>query len=88
MIKEFGFCSASGIFSIKSSIDIMKYCKENNPTQVTEKVMQNIFGSLPFNVEFEGDMQKPEIIYQALPILRFRYPPYFLMVKAITYLPI
>ena len=55
--------SISGIFFIKTSVNITEYFKKDNPTRVAESVMQNKFGgSLPVFVEFEGDMQDPEVL--------------------------
>ncbi len=55
--------SIVGIFFIKTSVNITEYFKEDNPTRIAERVMQDKFGgSLPVFVEFEGDMQDPEVL--------------------------
>ncbi|MBN2519674.1 MAG: RND family transporter [Bacteroidales bacterium] len=55
--------SIGGIFLIKTSVNITKYFKKDNPTRISEDVMQNKFGgSLPVYVEFEGDIQEPEVL--------------------------
>jgi hydrophobe/amphiphile efflux-3 (HAE3) family protein len=55
--------SIAGIFKIRTSVNITEYFKKDNPTRVAEDVMQKKFGgSLPVFVEFEGDMQEPEVL--------------------------
>ncbi len=55
--------SIGGIFLIKTSVNITKYFKKDNPTRISETVMQNKFGgSLPVYVEFEGNIQEPEVL--------------------------
>jgi hydrophobe/amphiphile efflux-3 (HAE3) family protein len=55
--------SIGGIFLIKTSVNITEYFKKDNPTRVSEDVMQKKFGgSLPVFVEFEGDVQEPEVL--------------------------
>jgi hydrophobe/amphiphile efflux-3 (HAE3) family protein len=55
--------SVGGIFLIRTSVNITEYFKKDNPTRVSENVMQKKFGgSLPVFVEFEGDMQDPEVL--------------------------
>jgi hydrophobe/amphiphile efflux-3 (HAE3) family protein len=55
--------SIGGIFLIRTSVNITEYFKKNNPTRVAENVMQKKFGgSLPVFVEFEGDLQEPEVL--------------------------
>ncbi len=55
--------SIGGIFLIKTSVNITSYFKEDNPTRVTENLMQNKFGgSLPVYVVFEGDIQSPDLL--------------------------
>ncbi len=55
--------SIGGIFLIKTSVNITDYFKEDNPTRVAENIMQKKFGgSLPVFVEFEGDIQEPEVL--------------------------
>ena len=52
-----------GIFNIKTSINMAEYFKKNNPTKVTEDIMQKKFGgSIPVFVVFKGDMQSPEVL--------------------------
>ena len=55
--------SIGGIFLIKTNVNITNYFKEDNPTRITENLMQEKFGgSLPVYVVFEGDMQSPEVL--------------------------
>ncbi len=55
--------SISGIFLIKTSVNITEYFEKDNPTRISEDVMQEKFGgSLPVFVEFEGDVQDPEVL--------------------------
>ncbi|MFH0757810.1 MAG: MMPL family transporter [Bacteroidota bacterium] len=55
--------SIAGVFMIRTSVNITEYFKKDNPTRVAEDVMQKKFGgSLPVFVEFEGDMQEPEVL--------------------------
>lgn len=55
--------SIGGIFLIRTSVNITEYFKENNPTRVAENIMQKKFGgSLPVFVEFEGNIQEPEVL--------------------------
>ena len=55
--------SIGGIFLIKTSVNITEYFKKDNPTRITEDLLQKKFGgSLPVFVEFKGDMQDPEVL--------------------------
>lgn len=55
--------SIGGIFLIKTSVNITKYFKKDNPTRISEDVMQHKFGgSLPVFIEFDGDIQEPEVL--------------------------
>ena len=55
--------SIGGIFLIKTSVNITSYFKKDNPTRVTENLMQEKFGgSLPVYVSFEGDIQSPDVL--------------------------
>ncbi len=55
--------SIGGIFLIRTSVNITEYFKKDNPIRVAEDVMQKKFGgSLPVFVEFEGDMQEPQVL--------------------------
>lgn len=55
--------SIGGILMIKTSVDITSYFKKDNPTRITENIMQQKFGgSLPIYVVFEGDVQSPEVL--------------------------
>ena len=55
--------STWGIFNIKTSINMAEYFKKDNPTRITEDIMQKEFGgSLPVFVVFKGDMQSPEVL--------------------------
>lgn len=55
--------SAAGITRIKTSVNMSNYFEKNNPTRVTEDLMQAKFGgSLPVFVDFKGDMQDPTVL--------------------------
>ncbi|MBN1182604.1 MAG: RND family transporter [Bacteroidales bacterium] len=55
--------SIIGVFHIKTSVNITEYFKKDNPTRISEDIMQQKFGgSLPVFVEFVGDMQDPEVL--------------------------
>lgn len=55
--------SIGGMFFIKTSVNMADYFKKDNPTRVSEDVMQKKFGgSLPVFVVFEGDMQSPDVL--------------------------
>jgi len=52
-----------GIFMINTSVNITEYFKKDNPTRISEDIMQRKFGgSLPVYVQFEGDIQDPEVL--------------------------
>ena len=64
--------SISGIFLVKTSVNITEYFKEDNPTRISENVMQNKFGgSLPVFVEFEGDVQEPKLLKMMIKTEKF-----------------
>jgi len=55
--------SIGGTFLIKTSVNMADYFKKDNPTRISEEVMQKKFGgSLPVFVSFKGDMQSPEVL--------------------------
>jgi hypothetical protein len=55
--------SSVGIFQIKTSVNMSEYFKKDNPTRVSEDIMQQKFGgSQPVFIVFEGDMQSPEVL--------------------------
>ncbi len=55
--------SVGGIFLIKRSVNMQDYFKKDNPTRVSEDLMQRKFGgSQPVFLIFEGDMQSPEVL--------------------------
>jgi uncharacterized protein len=55
--------SIGGIFFIKTSVNITSYFKEDNPTRISENILQEKFGgSLPVYVLVKGDMQNPEVL--------------------------
>ncbi|MBN1417058.1 MAG: RND family transporter [Bacteroidales bacterium] len=55
--------SIAGIFFMKTSVNLTSYFKADNPTRVTENLMQKKFGgSLPVYVVFEGDIQSPGLL--------------------------
>lgn len=64
--------SITGIFLIRTSVNITDYFKKDNPTRVAEDVMQKKFGgSLPVFVEFEGDIQDPDVLKMMLKTQEF-----------------
>ena len=55
--------SVYGIVNIKTSINMAEYFQKDNPTRITEDIMQKEFGgSLPVFVVFTGDMQSPAVL--------------------------
>jgi len=55
--------SIGGIFRIKTSVNITEYFKKDNPTRISEDIMQQKFGgSLPVYIQFEGDIQDPAVL--------------------------
>ena len=55
--------SIGGIFLIKTSVNITSYFKKDNPTRISEDIMQKKFGgSLPVYVLLKGDMQSSEVL--------------------------
>ncbi|MBW6484328.1 MAG: MMPL family transporter [Vicingaceae bacterium] len=55
--------SIVGMSFIKTSVNMADYFKKDNPTRVSEDIMQKKFGgSLPVFVVFKGDMQTPDVL--------------------------
>ena len=55
--------SIVGMFLIKTSTNMADYFKKDNPTRVSEDLMQKKFGgSFPVFVVFDGDVQSPEVL--------------------------
>ena len=55
--------SFAGVFNIDRSVNMMSYFKKDNPTRVSENIMQNKFGgSQPVFVVVRGDIQSPEVL--------------------------
>ena len=55
--------SIGGAFLIKTSVNITSYFKKDNPTRISEDIMQKKFGgSLPVYVLLKGDMQSSEVL--------------------------
>jgi len=55
--------SIGGTFFIKTSVNMQDYFKKDNPTRVSENIMQEKFGgSQPVFVVFHGNMQSPEVL--------------------------
>lgn len=55
--------SIGGIFLIQRSVNIQDYFKKNDPTRITEDIMQKKFGgSMPVFVSFKGDIQSPDVL--------------------------
>ncbi len=59
--------SIGGSFFIKTSVNLTEYFKKDNPTRVSEGIMQDKFGgSLPVFISFKGDMQSPDVLKKML----------------------
>ncbi len=55
--------SIAGVFMLETTVNITEYFKKDNPTRISENIMQDKFGgSLPVFVEFEGDIHDPEVL--------------------------
>ncbi len=55
--------SIVGMFLIKTSTNMADYFKKDNPTRISEDLMQKKFGgSFPVFVVFDGDVQSPEVL--------------------------
>jgi len=55
--------SFGGVFNIERSVNMMSYFRKDNPTRVSENIMQNKFGgSQPVFVVISGDIQSPELL--------------------------
>ncbi len=78
--------SIGGIFFIKTSVNITNYFKEDNPTRVTEDLMQKKFGgSLPVYVAFAGDMQSPEVLKMMIKTEKFmKEDPNIVMTQSVA----
>lgn len=64
--------SVGGMFMIKTSVNMADYFKKDNPTRVSEDIMQKKFGgSLPIFVVFEGDIQSPEVLKKMIKTQHF-----------------
>ncbi|GAB4333195.1 MAG: hypothetical protein Kow00127_24720 [Bacteroidales bacterium] len=54
---------ALGITLMKTSVNMTYYFRKDNPTRISEEIMQQKFGgSTPVFVLFEGDMQDPDVL--------------------------
>ena len=52
-----------GIFMINISSNMQLYFKKNNPSRITEDILQKDFGgSQPIYILFKGDIQNPELL--------------------------
>ena len=52
-----------GAFLIKTNSNITEYFKKDNPTRISENIMQTKFGgSMPVFVSVKGDMQSPDVL--------------------------
>jgi predicted RND superfamily exporter protein len=52
-----------GIFNIKTSVNFIEYLQKDDPTRITEGIIQKKFGgSIPVFVVFKGDMQSPDVL--------------------------
>ena len=55
--------SIAGMFYIKTSTNMAEYFKKDNPTRISEDLMQKKFGgSFPVFVVFDGDVQSPKVL--------------------------
>ncbi len=55
--------SIVGMFLIKTSTNMADYFKKDNPTRISEDLMQKKFGgSFPVFVVFDGDVQSPAVL--------------------------
>ncbi len=55
--------STGGMFLITTSVNMQEYFKKDNPTRISEDIMQKKFGgSQPVFVLFKGNMQSPEVL--------------------------
>ena len=64
--------SIGGMFFINTSVNMIEYFKKNNPTRISEDIMQQKFGgSQPVFVLFKGDMQSPEVLKTMIKTERF-----------------
>jgi len=55
--------SIIGVFFIQREVNMAEYFKKDNPTRVTEDIMQEKFGgSQPVFVVFNGDVQSPDVL--------------------------
>ena len=55
--------SIVGMSLVKTSVNMADYFKKDNPTRVSEDIMQKKFGgSMPVFVVFKGDMQSPDVL--------------------------
>jgi len=55
--------SAGGIFMIKRSVNMQDYFKKDNPTRISEDIMQRKFGgSQPVFIIFNGNVQSPKVL--------------------------
>ena len=55
--------SITGVFNIDRSVNMMSYFRKDNPTRVSENILQNKFGgSQPVFVVVRGDIQSPELL--------------------------
>lgn len=65
-------------FNIERSTNIANYFKDNNPTRISEKLLQDKFGgSSPIFVVFKGDMQSLEVLSKMSEMEKFmKQDPY------------
>jgi len=55
--------SIGGIFFVEREVNMAEYFKKDNPTRVTEDIMQEKFGgSQPVFIVFHGDVQSPTVL--------------------------
>jgi len=64
--------SIVGMFLIKTSTNMADYFKKDNPTRISEDLMQKKFGgSFPVFVVFDGDMKSPEVLKKMIKTEQF-----------------
>lgn len=55
--------SIGGISLIRTSVNLTEYFKKDNPTRISEDLMQKKFGgSMPVYIQFDGDIQDPGVL--------------------------
>lgn len=76
----------TGIFQIETSVNILDYFKEDNPTRVAEDILQKkLGGSSPVFVVFKGDMQSPQVLQLMIATQNFmKEDPYISVTQSVA----